>query len=127
MSKQPDSEHRTKPAHNQTVADFAVMGKKHMEEFAKAQTEILDQVRAVNQQWVARLQNQANLASKMAAQLATAHSVPEAMSIYCEWTSRQLEIMANDGKHLLDDTQKLVGASARPSSGWIANWTGVSS
>jgi Phasin protein len=128
MSKEPHSEHRTKSVPNQTAAEFAAMGTKHMEEFAKVQTEILDQVRAVNQQWMERLQHQANLASKVAAQLATAHSIPEATSIYREWTSQQLELMANDGKHLLDDTQKLIGASARLlSNGWMSGWTGVSS
>ena len=75
-----------------------------------------------------RLQYQANVASKLATQLAAAHSIPEAMSIYHEWTSQQLEIMANDGKHLLDDTQKLMGTSAPLlSNGWMSNWTGVSS
>ena len=128
MSKQPHSEHRTKSPANQTAAEFSAMGKKRMEEFAKAQTEILDQVRAVNQQWMERLQYQANLAARVAAQLATSHSIPEAMSIYREWTSQQLEIMANDGKHLLEDTQKLIGASARLlSNGWTPDWTGVSS
>jgi len=128
MSKQPHSAHGTKSPANQTAAEFSAMGKKHMEEFAKAQTEILDQVRAVNQQWMERLQYQANLAARVAAQLATAHSIPEAMSIYREWTSQQLEIMANDGKHLLEDTQKLIGASARLlSNGWTPDWTGVSS
>ena len=128
MTKEPHSEHRTKSESNQTAAELAAMGKKQMEEFAKVQTEILDQVRAVNQQWMERLQNQANLASQVAAQLATAHSIPDAMSIYREWTSQQLEMMANDGKHLLDDTQKLIGAGARLlSNGWMSNWTGVSS
>jgi phasin protein len=104
------------------------MGKKQMDEFAKVQTEFLDQIRAVNQQWMGRLQYQANLASKLAAQLATVHSVPEVMSIYREWTSQQLEMMANDGKHFFEDTQKLIGTSARLlSNGWMSNWTDVSS
>ena len=128
MSKQPHNEQGMESRVNETAAEFAAVGKKKMDEFAKAQTEILDQVRAVNQQWMERLQYQANLAARVAAQLATAHSIPEAMSIYREWTSQQLEIMANDGKHLLEDTQKLIGASARlMSNGWTPDWTGVSS
>jgi len=128
MSKEPQREQRTKSAFDQPAAEFAAMGKKQMEEFAKVQTELLDQIRQANQQWVERLQYQANLASKVATQLAAAHSIPEAMSIYREWTSQQLEMMANDGKHFLEDTQKLIGSSARLlSSGWMSNWTGVSS
>ncbi len=128
MSKEPHSEYKTKSAPNQTAAEFTAMGKKHIEEFAKVQTELYDQVRQVNQQWVERLQYQANLASTVATKLASAHSIPEAMSIYREWTSQQLEMVANDGKHFLDDTQKLIGASARLlSNSWMSNWTGVSS
>jgi hypothetical protein len=128
MSKESHGEHRAKSAPNQTAAEFTAIGKKHMEEFAKVQTELLDQIRQANQQWVERLQYQANLASKVATQLAAAHSIPEAVSIYREWTSQQLQIMADDGKHLLDDAQKLIGTSARLlSNGWMSNWTGVSS
>lgn len=128
MSKEPHGEHKAKSASDQTAAELTAMGKKQIEEFAKVQTELLDQVRQANQQWMERLQLQANLAAKVATQLAAAHSVPEAMSIYREWTGQQLEMMANDGKHFLDDTQRLIGASARLlSNGWISNWTGVSS
>jgi hypothetical protein len=127
MTKETHSEHRTKSVPNQPTAEFAVIGKKYMEEFAKVQTEIFDQVRAANQQWMERLQHQTKLASKVAAQLATAHSIPEAMSIYREWTSQQLQIMANDGKHLFEDAQKLIGVSARLlSNGWMSDWTRVS-
>ncbi|MGA8610165.1 MAG: phasin family protein [Xanthobacteraceae bacterium] len=127
MTKEPRSEHKTKSAPHDMAAEFSAMGKKRMEEFARVQTELLDQMRQANQQWMERLQYQTNLASKLAAQLATVHSVPEAMSIYREWTSQQLEMMANDGKHLLEDTQKLIGTTARLlSNGWMSNWTGVS-
>jgi hypothetical protein len=128
MGKEPHGEHRTKSAPNQTAAEFTAMGKKQIEQFAKAQSELLDQVRQANQHWMERLQYQANLASKLATQLAAAQSIPEAVSIYREWTSQQLEIIANDGKHLLDDTQKLIGTSAQLlSNGWMSNWSGVSS
>jgi hypothetical protein len=128
MSKELHGEHRAKSASNQTAAEFTAMGKRQIDEFAEVQAQLLDQIRQANQQWVERLQYQANLASKVATQLAAVHSIPEAMSIYREWTSEQFEMMANDGKHFLDDTQKLIGASARLlSSGWMSNWTGVSS
>lgn len=128
MSKEPHSEHRTKSARNHTGTEFNAIGKKQMEEFATVQTELLDQIRAASQQWMERLQYQANLASRLAAQLATVHSVPEVMSIYREWTSHQFEMMANDGKHFFEDTQKLIGASARLlSNGWMSNWTDASS
>jgi Phasin protein len=125
MSQEPHSEHRTKSRPN---TEFPAMGKAQIEQFAKAQSELLDHVRHANQQWMERLQHQADSASKLATQLAAAKSIPEAVSIYREWTIQQLEIMANDGKHLLDDTQKLIGTSARLLlNGGISNWSGVSS
>jgi hypothetical protein len=35
------------------------------------------------------------------------------MAAYQEWASRRFEMMAEDGKHLLADTQKLMEAATR--------------
>jgi hypothetical protein len=45
-----------------------------------------------------------------------------------EWSQRRLALMAEDGKHLLADTQKLMEAGARmlTSSGWPSRQQGMS-
>ena len=89
------------------------MGKKRIEEFVNMQTELLNELQETNRQWFDRAQSEANVASEFASKLTAARSIPEAMATCQEWTSRRFEMMAEDGKHLLADTQKFMEAVAR--------------
>ena len=46
---------------NLMPAEFAAMGKKRLEEFTKAQTELLNKVEETNRKWFERMQSEANL------------------------------------------------------------------
>ena len=103
------------------AAEFAVMGQKRVEEFVKAQTEFLEELRKTNQQWLERAQFEANAGSEFASKLTSAHSIPEAITTCQEWTSRGFEMLAEDGKHLLADTQKFVEMGTHLlSSSWLS-------
>jgi hypothetical protein len=67
----------------------------------------------MNQQWLDRIQAEASLASELASKLTAARSVPDAITAYQNWGSRRFEMMAEDTKHLWDDTQKFIQVSAR--------------
>jgi phasin protein len=98
---------------NLMPTEFAEMGKKRVEEFAHTQTEFLEKLQEMNRQWFDRAQSGANLASEFASKLTAARSIPEAMAAYQEWASRRFEMMAEDGKHLFADAQKLMEAATR--------------
>jgi hypothetical protein len=98
---------------NLMPAGFGEMGRERVEEFANIQRELLGKLQEANRHWFDRAQEEANLASDFAAKLTAARSLPEAMSACQEWTSRRFEMMAEDGKHLLADSQKLMEAGAR--------------
>jgi len=98
---------------NASPAEFAAMGQKRMEQSVNIQTELLDKLQETNRQWLDRAQSEANLASEFAAKLMAARSIPDAMAACQEWTSRRFEMMAEDGKHLLADTQKFMEVNAR--------------
>ena len=100
---------------NLTPANLAVEAKRRIEEFADAQTKQLDKLQETNRLWLDRMQAEANLASEFALKLAAARSLPEAMFTCQDWGKRRVEMMAEDTKHLLDDTQTLL-RSARSSS-----------
>jgi Phasin protein len=107
---------------NLMPAEFTAMGKKRVEEFTKAQTELLDKLQETNRKWFERMQSEANLASEFASRLTAVRSIPDAMIACQEWTSRRLEMMAEDGKHLLADCQKFTETGARLcSNGWASN------
>ena len=100
---------------------FADMSKERMEEFAKMQKEFAETLQHTNEQWFDRVQSEANLVSQFAGKLTTARSIPEGMAAWQELTTRQFELIAEDGKHFLADAQKLTEAGTRLMFG---GWTG---
>ena len=105
---------KQKPSSSTPIAaELAAIGKKRVEECINAQTELLGRLQEKNQQWLDRLQQEANLASEFASKLTAARSIPDAMTACQEWTSQWFEIMTEDSRHLLADTQKLIETGAR--------------
>ncbi len=95
------------------------MGKKQIDEFVKMQTELLGRLQETNRQWFDRAKSEADLASEFVGKLSAARSIPEAMTTFQEWSSRRFEMMAEDGKHLLEDSQKFMETGAHLlSTGW---------
>jgi phasin protein len=108
-------------------ADIAATAMKRFEDFAKAQTEQFDNFRETNREWLDRVQAETNLASEFVSKLTTARSIPDAMTAYQEWGSRRLEMMADDTKHLMDNTQKFMQTSAKLlANGWLPKGPRVS-
>lgn len=98
---------------NLVPADFAAMGKKRMNEWVNAQSDLLNKLQETNRQWFERMQSEARLASEFASKLTAARSIPDAMTACQEWTNRRFELMTEDSKHLLADTQKFIETGAR--------------
>jgi hypothetical protein len=93
--------------------EFATMGKQCIEELIKVQTELFENLQQTNRHWLECVQSEASLASKFATKLTATHSVSEAMTTCQEWTSRQIEMMAEDSKLLVGDTQRFMETGAR--------------
>ena len=56
----------------------------------------------------------------------SARSVPEVVNICREWMARHLEMAAEDGKHLIAETQKYLAAGTRVMShGWSPGEVGA--
>ena len=88
-------------------------GKQCLEELVKAQTELFESLQETNRHWLERVQSEVALASTFAAKLTATRSVPEAMTTCQEWTGRQMEMIAENGKLLVADTQKFMETGAR--------------
>jgi hypothetical protein len=89
------------PTPGQGSAELADMGKEQIEAFGNAQAALLEELQETNKRWLAHLQAEASIASEFASKLAAARSIPEAMTAYQEWNGRQIEMIAQEGKHLL--------------------------
>jgi hypothetical protein len=111
---------------NPIPSELAAAGKKRIDEFINLQTELLTELQETNRRWLDRAQSEASLVSEFASKLTAARSLPEAMTACQEWTSRRFEMMAEDGKHLISDTQKFMEMGARfLSNGWAPKGGGV--
>jgi hypothetical protein len=107
-------------------ADFAAVAKKRLEEFASAQTELVEQLQEMNKQWLDRIQARANLASEFASKLRAAKSIPDAMTACQEWGNRRLEMASEDTRHGLDDAQKFIQTVATFANGFASKNFGAS-
>jgi hypothetical protein len=107
---------------NLTLSGLAALGKKNVEEFAKAQSELLNTMQDAHRRWLDRVQSEAALASEFTRKVTTCRSIPDAVATCQEWTGRRLEMMADDSKNLLSDSRKVMERGARLlSDGLFAN------
>jgi hypothetical protein len=110
---------------NLMPTDLAAMSKKRIEDVVNAQAELFEELQGSNKQWIYRMQLEANLASDLASKLTSARWFPETLTACQEWGSRHLEMMAEDGKHVFADAQKVMETSARLLlNGWRSNSKG---
>lgn len=98
---------------NLMPADLAAMGKKTIEEFAKAQAELLRTLQETQRRWLDRIQSETAFASEFAHKVGEARCIPDAMAACQEWTSRRFVMMADDGNQLLADSRKVMETGAR--------------
>ena len=70
------------------TSEFASLGKKRIEAFVNAQTELLDELQEANRHWMDRFQSEANLASEYASKLSGARTIPDAMAVSRDWATR---------------------------------------
>jgi hypothetical protein len=104
---------------NLLSSEFATMGKKRIEDFVDAQKQLLEKLQESNKRWLARVQSEAGFASEFATKLTSARSIPDAATACQVWSSRRLEMMAEDGKHVFADAQMFMETGARLlSNGW---------
>ena len=95
------------------TSEFAALGKKRIEAFVNAQAELLDEIQETNRHWMDRFQSEANLASEYASKLSSVRSIPDAVAVSRDWATQYFQRLAEDGKHLADDTRKFMETGAR--------------
>jgi hypothetical protein len=86
----------------------------------RVQTEFIDEFQETNRHWLDRIQSEANLASEFASKLSATRSMPDAMAVSRDWATQYFAMLAEDGKHLADDTRKFIEKSTRLLSGGLS-------
>ena len=62
---------------NPASSAIDAMASKHFEEFAKVQSDLLQEIRQANQDWLDRIQSEAALASEFTSKLTASHSIAD--------------------------------------------------
>ena len=89
------------------------MGKQCIEELVDVQSELFETLQQTNRHWLERVQSEAALSSRLATKLTATRSVSEAMATCEELASCQIEMIAEDSKLLVADTQRFMETGAR--------------
>jgi hypothetical protein len=95
------------------------------EEITAARSELLRHFQDTTQFWIGRMQAEADLVSELSTKLASARTLPDTATSLQECTKRQMELLAEDTKRLLDDSQKFTEMTARLfSQNWLSTGRG---
>jgi hypothetical protein len=111
-----------KPSSLSPAPTMAAMGRKHFDELAKIQSDLLEEIREANQNWLDRMQSEATLASEFSSKLTASHSIADTTTACQEWAKRRMELFNEDGQRLMNNSQKFIEKAAQfLSDGWLSN------
>jgi hypothetical protein len=103
-------------------SEFMTLGKQHIHECMKAQSEMLDRVQDATRSWLEYLRSEADLSAEFTSRMIAARSSQSAATVLLEWTGRHIELTTADAQHLLADTKRIVEIGARLlPGGWPLN------
>lgn len=120
---QKDTQVEKPAAFNLFPAGLAELGQKRTEAIVAVQHDLFNEVQELNQHWLERAKSEAELTAEFVNTLTAARSVPESLTAWQQWTSRRMQMAAEDGQRVFADGFKLMetcaclfsndGASAR--------------
>lgn len=88
------------------------------------QKSILESYEHASRTWLARVQSEISLWSDLADKLSKTHSVPEALESYTKCVSERMQMAAEDGRRLVEESQQLTQKIARSmGNGWSSGGT----
>jgi Phasin protein len=103
-------------------ANLAEAGVKRVEDVVSLQKQLVTYLQDVNRNFLEHMQSEAAVASEFGGRLAGARSMPDVVAAWQEWTNRRMELLAQDGRQVLEETEKLMEAGARVfANGWTVS------
>jgi phasin protein len=102
---------RPEPITSPTAPDFLQIGAKRFETLMEVHRTLLATFERVQRDRLARAMEETKLASEFASKVTSARSIPDIMAIYQQWMTQCEEMIAEDGRKFLDDSQKVANAA----------------
>ena len=94
-------------------AEFVEMGKQRVAALMELQQELFDVFQEINQAWFDRARSAATINSELIAKLTSARSMPETADAYQQCVGKRMEMLVEDGRRLLTDSQKIVTVGSK--------------
>jgi hypothetical protein len=94
-------------------AELLDVAKKKIESLLEVQKELMETLEGINHELFNRAKKEAELASEFVGKLANVRSLPDATSTYHEWATKEMELLAADGRQMLEHGEKIMQASRR--------------
>lgn len=103
------------------AAQMLQFGKDRSEAMLKVHKELLEAYQEASQAWVNRVKSEVEFWSELANKLATSRSVPEGLEAYRDGIAHRMQMAAEDGRRMYEESQKLIAAMTNSvSSGFSA-------
>lgn len=99
------------PATSSQTQNLLGIGAKQFESLMAAHRQLLDTFQQVQRDRLTRTMEETKLASEFAAKVTSARSIPDIMALYQQWITKCEEMMAEDGRRFLNDSQKVANAA----------------
>src|SRR5262245_6444886 len=101
----------TEPIAPAAAHNFLQIGAKRFESLMEVHKKLLDTFGQVQRERLARTMEETQLASEFAAKVAGARSIPDIMVLYQEWIAKCEQLIAEDSRRFLQDSQKMANAA----------------
>jgi hypothetical protein len=88
-------------------------GEAQTEAMLAMQKDLVDAYEQINRAWLERVKSEADLWSELAAKMSGARSLPDAMSAYQECVAQRMQMAAEDGRRIFEDSQRMMGTITR--------------
>ena len=111
ITQEQETMARPEPITSPTVQDFLQIGTKRFESLMEVHRKLLATFERVQRDRLARAMEETKLASEFATRVTSARSIPDIMAIYQQWITKCEEMIAEDGRKFLDDSQKVANAA----------------
>ncbi len=96
-------------------------GQERSEAALALQKTLLESYEQASRTWLARLQSEVDLWTDLANMLSATRSVPEGLEAYSKCVSQRMQMAADDGRRIFEQSQQIVQKVAQSlGKGWSA-------
>jgi len=119
MASRPSHSETSASAAAKQVTDFSKFGEAQAEATLAMQKELIDTYEEISRAWLARLKSEADLWSELVTKMSSVRSLPDALGAYQQCVAQRMQLVADDGRRLVEDSQKIMSTITRAMpNGW---------